>query len=65
MDEVIRSTKVEAADGSTEFLAAAMPGWLADLSWRLPCSDALAMSCRHAADDLWFWQAVAILRGKR
>jgi hypothetical protein len=40
-------------------------GWLADLSLRIFRSDALAISCQHAGDDLWFWQTVAILRGKR
>jgi hypothetical protein len=40
-------------------------GWLADLVLRLFRSDALAISYQHAGDDLWFWQTVAILRGKR
>ena len=40
-------------------------GWLADLVLRVLRSDGLAISYRHAGLDLWFWQTVAILRGKR
>ncbi|MGA9335757.1 MAG: hypothetical protein WBV39_15860 [Rudaea sp.] len=40
-------------------------GWVADLALRILRSDALVISYQHAGGDLWFWQTVAILRGKR